>query len=243
MTASVGSSSTWTDGNASPACVIPYTPDYRDAIRRIYAETAFFGEPVETYFDDRNLFADLGIDTYLDHYPEYAWAAQSEGRIVGYIVGCPLGDGQMRRHNLARLPRILGRLAAGRYRVGRKTLAYLRDQALAALGGELLEIRSESYPANLHINLLPAHRGHGLGAALLRAYLRKLAADGVPGVHAVTTERNEAAVRLYRGFGFTVLAEATTHAWKRYVGGPLRLIAFGLRLSPDDFAEASAQNP
>jgi ribosomal protein S18 acetylase RimI-like enzyme len=80
-----------------------------------------------------------------------------------------------------------------------------------------------------------------VGAALLRAYLRKLAADGVPGVHAVTTERNEAAVRLYRGFGFTVLAEATTHAWKRYVGGPLRLIAFGLRLSPDDFAEASAR--
>ncbi len=223
--------------------VVPYQPHHRDAVRTIYADTAFFGAPVEAYFDDRGLFADLGIDSYLEHYADYAWVAESDGSVVGYIVGCPRGDGEVRRRNLARLPRILGRLAAGRYRVGRKTLSYVWDQAIAAARGELIEIHSDLYPANLHINLLPTHRGHGLGTALLRAYLARLSSDGVPGVHAVTTDRNEAAVHLYLGFGFTVLAEATTAAWKRHVGGPLRLIAFGLRLPAGTSAQETVQNP
>lgn len=213
-----------------PSTIVPYRPRHRDAIRRIYADTAFFGDAVETYFDDRTLFADLGIETYLAYYPDYAYIAESAGDVVGYVVGCPRGDGEIRRRNLARLPRILARLIAGRYRLGRKTLAHIWDQALAAARNELLEIHSELYPANLHINLLPSHRGRGLGSAILRTYLVKLCAEGVHGVHAVTTDRNAAAVRLYQRFGFAVLAETTTTAWRRYVGGPLRLIAFGLRL-------------
>lgn len=43
------------------AIVRPYRPDDREAVRRIYADTAFFGAPVETYWDDRDLFADLGV--------------------------------------------------------------------------------------------------------------------------------------------------------------------------------------
>ncbi len=242
MTASVGFSSPWSENGPGPGLIVPYHPRHRDAVRRIYAETAFFGEPVETYFDDRTLFADLGIDMYLDYYPEYAWVAESQGIAVGYIVGCPMGDRAIRRRNLARSPRILWRLIAGRYRIGRKTLAYVWDQALAAVRRELVEIHSGLFPANLHINLLPAYRGCGLGSALLRAYLTKLASDGVPGVHAVTTSRNVAAARLYQKFGFTVLAEAVTTAWRRYVNGPVHIIAFGLLLGAHTSGDRSPQN-
>lgn len=230
MTASDGSSSRWIETSPAPGIVIPYQPRHRDAVRRIYADTAFFGDPVEAFFDDRTLFADLGIDAYLDGYPDFAWVAESEGDVVGYIVGCPAGDGAVRRRNLARWPGIFQRLATGRYRLGRKTFSYLRDQVLAAVRGELLEIRSDLYPANLHINLLPQYRGRGLGSALLGAYLSRLSSTGVPGVHAVATDRNPAALRLYRRFGFRVLAESTTGAWKRYLGGNVRLLAFGLLL-------------
>lgn len=243
MIASDGSSSTWTELVTPSDRIIPYQPRHRDAVRRIYAETAFFGDPVETYFDDRTLFADLGIETYLEHYSHYACVAESAGNVVGYIIGCPSGDREIRRRNLARLPRILARVVAGRYRVGRKTLVYVRDQILAAARGELLEIRSELYPANLHINLLPSHRGRGLGAGLLRSYLARLSAEGVPGVHAVTTTKNAAAVRLYKRFGFAVIAETTTTAWRRYIGGPVRLIAFGLRFSTPNSAGETAKTP
>lgn len=226
-----------------PPSIRPYQPTDRDAVRRIYADTAFFGEPVEAYFDDRGLFADLGIDAYLDHYSQYAWVAGGAETVVGYIVGCPLGDTEIRRHNLARLPRVLLRLAAGRYCVGRKTLAYVYDQALAAIRRELIEIHSALYPANLHINLLPAYRGRGLGSALLEAHLAQLSAEAVPGVHAVTTDRNVAAVRLYQKFGFALIAEATTSAWKRHVRGRIRLLAFGLRLPTGTPAREIATSP
>lgn len=208
----------------------PYQPCHRDAVRRIYADTAFFGEPVEAYFNDRNLFADLGIDIYLNHYPNYTLVAETADGVAGYITGCPGGPAAIRRHTLAALPGILWRLATRQYRLGRRTLTYVYDETRAALRGELLEVRSDIYPANLHINLLAAHRGRGLGSALLRAYLEKLTCEGLPGVHAVATTRNQAALRLYRGFGFVTLSEKPTRMWTRYVNADVRLVALGLRL-------------
>ena len=48
----------------------------------------------------------------------------------------------------------------------------------------------------------PAHRGHGVGGALLDAVLAALAARGVPRVVLSTAERNEGAQRLFARAGF-----------------------------------------
>jgi len=210
--------------------VRPYRPEDRIAVRHIYCETAFFGKPVEAYFDDRELFADVGVSVYTDHYPGYILVADDEGRAVGYILGSPDGDGGARSHLLRSLPGIFLRLTTGGYRIGRKTLAYVVACVWAGLRGEMLEVRSAEYPANLHINLEAAYRGRGLGTALMRAYLDKLRAAGLAGVHLVTTSRNEAALRLYRRMGFKLLQEKRTRMWQRYVDGEVRLMAFGLRL-------------
>jgi len=210
--------------------VRPYRPEDRDGVRRVYADTAFFGRPVEAYFDDRELFADLGVSVYTDHYPDYIFVADDAGNVVGYILGSPTGDVGVHAHTLKSLPRILGRLATCRYRIGCKTLVHVGMSVWAGLRGELLEIRSAEYPANLHINLTAGYRGHGLGAALMRAYLDKLRSAGVPGVHLVTTNRHRAALRFYRRVGFQLLQEKQTQMWRRYVDGEVRLMAFGLKL-------------
>lgn len=202
----------------------------RDGVRRVYADTAFFGEPVEAYFDDRELFADLGVSMYTDHYPDYIFVADDTGKVVGYVSGSPTGDVGVHVHALKSLPRILGRLAACRYCMGRKTLVYLGMSVRAGLCGELLEIRRAEYPANLHINLETGYCGRGLGVALMRTYLDKLRSERVPGVHLVTTNRNQAALGLYQRLGFQLLSEKRTRMWQRYVGGEVRLMAFGLRL-------------
>ena len=207
-----------------------YRPEDRDGVRRVYANTAFFGRPVEAYFDDRELFADLGVSVYTGHYPDYTFVADDTGKVAGYILGSPTGDVGVHAHTLKSLPGILGRLATCRYRIGRKTLVYVGMSVWVGLRGELLEIRSAEYPANLHINLEPGYRGRGLGAALMRAYLDKLRSAGVPGVHLVTTNRHRAAPRFYRRVGFQLLQEKRTRMWQRYVDGEVRLMAFGLRL-------------
>jgi GNAT superfamily N-acetyltransferase len=220
--------------------VRPYRPDDRDGVRRVYANTAFFGEPVEAYLDDRELFADLGVSVYTDHYPDYAFVADDAGKVVGYILGSPTGDVGVHVHTLKALPGILGRLIACRYHIGRKTIVHMAESVWAGLRGELLEIRSAEYPANLHINLEAGYRGRGLGMALMRAYLDKLRSEGVPGVHVVTTNLNQAALRLYQRTGFQLLQERQTRLWQRYVEGEVHLIALGLTLEGHDMTLVSA---
>ncbi|MCR4407655.1 MAG: GNAT family N-acetyltransferase [Anaerolineae bacterium] len=217
--------------NPTDVLVRPYRPEDRAGVRRVYADTAFFGEPVEAFFDDRELFADLGVSVYTDCYADYIFVADSQGEVVGYILGSPAGDADVRAHAIKSLPRVLGRLVTGHYRIGRKTLIHVGMNVWAGLGGELLEVRSAAYPANLHINLEAGYRGQGLGMALIRAYLDKLRSGGVPGVHVVTTNRNEAALQLYRRAGFQLLQEKRTRMWQRYVDGEVRLMALGLRLN------------
>ncbi len=221
--------------------VRPYRSEDRDGVRRVYANTAFFGQPVEVYFDDHELFADLGASVYTDYYPNYIFVACPEhgrraddaGKVVGYILGSPTGDVGVHVHTLKSLPHILGRLITFRYRIGRKTLVYIAMSVWAGLCGELLEIRSAEYPANLHINLEAGYRGHNLGVALMYAYLDKLRSEEVPGVHVVTTNRNRAALRLYQRLGFQLLQEKRTRMWQRYVDGEVHLMAFGLKLGQE----------
>ncbi len=207
----------------------PYCPADRPAIRRIYADTAFFGEPVEAYFDDRNLFADLGIEVYLRAFAEHALVAEQAGEVMGYVLGSPKGDGDVHRRMLAHVPGVVGRALRGRYRLGRKTVAYFVDNAWAGLRGGLLEIRDPRYPANLHINLSRGYRGRGLGSRLLGAYLEHLRALGVAGVHAVTTDRNPGAARLFEKAGFRLLERRATPVWRRRIDGEVALLGYGLQ--------------
>jgi len=216
--------------NAADVLVRPYRPEDRAGVRRVYADTAFFGEAVEVFFDDRELFADLGVSVYTDHYADHIFVTDSAGEIVGYILGSPAGDADVRAHTLRLLPRVLGRLVTCHYRIGRKTFIHVAMNVWAGVCDELLEIRSPTYPANLHINLEADHRGYGLGTALMRAYLDKLQSEGVPGVHVVTTNQNKAAIQLYRHAGFQLLQEKRTRIWQRYVDGEVCLMALGLRL-------------
>jgi len=219
-----------TDAAAEPT-IRRYGPADRAAVRRIYADTAFFGEPVEAHFDDRELFADLGIEVYLEAFPEHAWVAVEAGEVVGYVLGCPAGDGAVRREVIRRMPAVLGRLLRGRYRIGRRTLSYFLDNAWAGLRGGLLEIQDPRYPANLHINLRRGYRGRGLGSRLLAAYLDHLGRLGVRGVHAVTTDRNPGAARLFEKAGFRLLERRQTPVWRRHLSEGVSLLGFGRELA------------
>ncbi len=74
-------------------------------------------------------------------------------------------------------------------------LGYFRDFAPAC----------EHYPAHLHINLRPGHRGGGYGVRLIAAFADMVRAKGVPGLHVVTAAdaRN---VRFYARCGFKAVA-------------------------------------
>jgi GNAT superfamily N-acetyltransferase len=78
----------------------------------------------------------------------------------------------------------------------------IRDKQGAT--GELLD---ERWPAHLHINLLPAARGTGLGRRLMESWLEQLRQAGSAGCHLGTILENTRAVTFFEKMGFEKYGE------------------------------------
>lgn len=68
----------------------------------------------------------------------------------------------------------------------------------------------DSYPAHLHINILPPAQGLGQGRALMDHFLTRLYDQSVAGVHLEVSWRNEQAIAFYRRYGLVVLGSTST---------------------------------
>lgn len=181
-----------------------YRETDRAAVRRICFETGYMGDPVAWQWADRESFADLFTGWYTDHEPESALAAEVDGEVVGYLLGCR----DSRRMTTA------GRTVA-RHLVRRGLLARpgtapvvwrsAADLARAGWQGKVSPTTEvdERWPAHLHIDLLPQARSQGLGRALITRCLEDFAAADVPGCHVDTWAENDGAVAFFRHMGFT----------------------------------------
>lgn len=206
-----------------------YSQADRAAVHRIAADTAFFGQPVEAFVEDRQLFCDLFFRYYTDWEPEHGWVSCVDEEVVGFLMGC-VDSVKYRRWSRRILPKVAWRMVRGDYRIGPRTQRYLRASIRAWLGRENPPVDLTAYPAHLHVNVDARWRGHGGGRRLLEAYLEQLRQLRVPGVHLYTTSLNEAACRLYVRTGFRLVAARRTHFWDGWVDQPVENRCYGLRL-------------
>ena len=70
----------------------------------------------------------------------------------------------------------------------------------------------DDYPAHLHIDLMPAASGAGLGRKLIGRLRSELADVGVPGVFAALDAENVTARGFYERIGFAELPSSTPEA-------------------------------
>ena len=99
----------------------PYWEGDRLGVFRIAADTAFFGEPVEAFLDDRRMFCDAFIRYYSDFEADYAWVACEKNLVVGYLTGCVDTAAQRKRYLIRTIAPLVGRVFQGKYKLGRKT--------------------------------------------------------------------------------------------------------------------------
>ena len=66
----------------------PYQKQDRAGLMKIAADTAFFGEPIEKYMEDRRIFLDSFYAYYTDYEPEHCWVALDNQLVVGFLTGC-----------------------------------------------------------------------------------------------------------------------------------------------------------
>jgi GNAT superfamily N-acetyltransferase len=195
-----------------------YLPADRAGVYRIAADTAFFGEPVEEFLDDRALFCDAFIAPYLDHPAAICLVAEGKNKIVGYI----LGSMKIRQQGgwlwVHHYPGMIGKIFTGKYKIGIKTIRYSIRTAAQLFLNELPRTDRRRYPTDLHINLDKTMRGLGIGKQLLEAYHDRLRQAGCMGVYLHTTDQNLAACSLYEQMGYRLFSSRKTGLWKRYLG-------------------------
>jgi len=64
-----------------------------------------------------------------------------------------------------------------------------------------------SYPAHLHIDILPEGQGRGMGRKLIETFINKLIEMKVPALHLEVGKRNVNAIQFYEKVGFSVIKE------------------------------------
>ena len=195
-----------------------YEAHDREAVRQISCDTAERGNPVETYFKDREVTADFLTSYYTEHEPMSIWVAEYQGRIVGYLTGC-LDNHRYWRITICRIaPRAIFKAIARGDLLMRQTWRVLRAIAKTYLrGGFHRCIPYKFYPGHLHVNIQGGFRGHHVGSRLAERFFEQAKAAGLQGVYASVRGDNASAQGFFEQMGFAqlsrhILIRATSEA-------------------------------
>jgi ribosomal protein S18 acetylase RimI-like enzyme len=207
-----------------------YNVSDQESVLGISADTAYFGDPVEEFLEDRQLYHDAFARYYTENETSLVWVAEGSDGLVGFLLGCADTTTQAKAWRKYLLRRVLVRAMSGGYRLGRRTASFAWGMLIGAIRGEKLRIDVEEYPAHLQIDVRLGYRGDGVGRRLIEAYLDQLREMKVSGVHLETTSQNKAACHLYEKVGFQLLDESPSHFWSQKFGWEVKNRAYGLML-------------
>ena len=162
-----------------------YHPKDRDQIRKICYVTA----TDERFKENPELLWTLYADYYTECEPESLFVAvNEEDTAIGYILCAKNPREYYKRFKKDYLPRVK---ELDKKMATAKKLEKILDYALA-----------RSYPAHLHIDILPEYQRMGLGHKLTDALINHLKEEGVAGIHLGVGSDNEKGVRFYEKYGF-----------------------------------------
>jgi ribosomal protein S18 acetylase RimI-like enzyme len=212
------------------ATIRHYQTADQQKVLEISADTAFFGEAVEAFLDDRQLYMDAFGRYYTDQEAQYAWVAESLEGVVGFLFGCADTPLHAKRWRSYILRVVLLKAVSGKYKLGKKTASFAWGMLMGSLRDEQANIDLMEFPANLQIDIRDGYRGAGLGRKLIEAYLEQLKGMNIRGVHLETTSHNEAACHLYEKIGFQMLVEKPNRFWTQMLGYAVYNRSYGLKL-------------
>lgn len=206
----------------------------RAKVRWICCETGFMGDPMEVFFEGRDIFADTWSKYWTDYEPESSLVAEVDGVAVGYLLGCLDTDKQEKIFHQNIQSSLLRQTLTSPFFLHAKNWRYIRRVVRSWRRGEFNDPMKQviaEYPAHLHTNIAPPEfRGKGMGKSLMAAYLEFLRAHQVKGVHLVTTSKNKMALSLYYRTGFKKLFAGPLTCYDHVWSEPLEKICLAMRL-------------
>ncbi|MBI4025554.1 MAG: GNAT family N-acetyltransferase [Verrucomicrobia bacterium] len=181
----------------------PYEKRDRAVIRRICCETGFLGDPIDSVFSDRDLFADYLTRYYTDVEPESCWVGEKDGAVVTYLIGC----GRWRLHRwwsvwngLRMAAKAASRFVRGRYDAkDRKFLGWVLTRGWRETPW------APAQAAHFHFNSLKEHRKMGIARDLLMTLFEEMKKRGVRRVYGqMITYNTRRTEKVYEYLGWKV---------------------------------------
>lgn len=178
----------------------PFRVGDEAALAEVCLKTADAGADATGILVDDDLWAAVFVLPYVARHPDLAFVALTDdGRVAGYVVGTDDTRAFEDWFATEWWPRFAQRwprpVAAVTRQDGILTYASGRRAGAEPFG--------DSYPAHLHIDLLPELQGQGLGRELIETLIAALQARGVTGLHLAADVRNTGAIAFYPRLGFT----------------------------------------
>ena len=193
----------------------PYHPTDLYSLYTICLRTADSGRDATPLYRDPELMGHLFAAPYAVAEPDLCFMLTVDGTPSGYVLGTRDTGAFTRWCATAWFPALRARYPLPAPDDNSPDARAIRDIHRGEPGHP--EIIAD-YPAHLHIDILPAGQGQGLGRRMMATFLDRLRALGVPGVHLGVGKRNPGAVQFYERMGFARVIDAET--W----------IGFGMRL-------------
>lgn len=214
------------DGHGAEERVLirPYRAEDRADILRICCDTGFLGNPIETIFRDREIFAELFAAPYLNYGPDWAWVADDGHRVVGYLLGSvsPSFHYALLYSGFQTTVKLITRAATGCYSGHPRTRHFIR---WLLTNGYREQPRHPENAAHLHFNIEKSHRGHGLARRLWRAYEEQMCGAGVRNCYgaffSLPKRRPEA---VYARLGFSVFDRKRTTMFYPEIKEPVEIV-------------------
>ncbi|HTV43287.1 MAG TPA: GNAT family N-acetyltransferase [Candidatus Sulfotelmatobacter sp.] len=201
-----------------------YKPEDREAIRQICCDTGFLGNPIETIFSDREIFADLFTNPYLDYGPNWAWVAEDGGKVVGYLLGSISASFNytLMYSGFQTTVKMIKRAATGCYAGHPRSRHFIR---WLLTSGYREQPKHPENAAHLHLNVEKSHRGRGLGLRLWQAFEQQLETSGIRTCYGAFFSRpRRRPEAVYSKLGFSVFDRKATTIFQPEISEPVEIV-------------------
>jgi hypothetical protein len=211
----------------------PFAAKDREKIRFICCETGYLGNPIDSIFSDRDLFADYLTRYYTDIEPELSWVGEKDGEVVGYLIGCKRWklNQWWGIWNGIRLAAKAGlRFITGRY--DSKDRKFLKWIILSAWK-ETPPTPPES--AHFHFNSLQGHRKMGIARDMVVTLIKKLREAKVPRVYGqMITYNNRRTEKVWEYLGWKVINKKKVTKYQKTLDKELFLTTMVMELNDEE---------
>lgn len=175
-----------------------YRPGDETALYDVCLRTGADGDDASPLYRDPRLLGEVYVGPYLRFAPELALVAEDEEGVGGYALGVAdttAFETACEESWWPALRRQYPLEGSAKAAADAQIVRLIHDPPTAS--PEL----TRTYPAHVHIDLLPRFQGKGYGRGMMAELFDELAGAGADGVHLGVSGRNTNAIGFYRRIG------------------------------------------